>query len=163
MRFLKIELKKLSLCLKRLTQFLRKLTKKSLFSCSIQNNSLPLHRKPKVCGHIIKAFISACFGNLKSCKISFHPKQEGSKRPLGYDYPATERPCVDCSVWWHFIFGVGVRCLFLWMGLAGTSNWRISKGKVPRFFYIYTNGSFGANFPQKKCCYGKTSCPQRNM
>ena len=42
-----------------------------------------------------------------------YPKQEGSKRPLGYDYPAAERPCVDCSVWWHFIFGVGVACLFL--------------------------------------------------
>ena len=33
-------------------------------------------------------------------------------------------------------------------GLAGTSLQRISKSKVPRFFYIYTNGVFGANFPQ---------------
>ena len=52
--------------------------------------------------------------------------------------PPTEHPLLDCSVWWLFIFGVGVRCLFLWMGLAGTSNWRISKGKVPRFLYIFT-------------------------
>ena len=26
----------------------------------------------------------------------------------------------------------------------------MSKGKVPRFFYIYTNGAFGANFPTKR-------------
>ena len=52
---------------------------------------------------IIKAFISACFGVMKSCKISPYPKQEGSKRPLGYVYPATEHPLLDCSVWWHFI------------------------------------------------------------
>ena len=32
-------------------------------------------------------------------------------------------------------------------GLSGTSNQRISKGKVPRFFYNYTNGAFGANVP----------------
>ena len=31
---------------------------------------------------------------------------------------------------------------------AGTSIERISKGKVPRFLYIYTNGAFGANFPE---------------
>ena len=34
-------------------------------------------------------------------------------------------------------------------GLAGTSLQRISKGKVPRFLYIYTNGAFGADFPRK--------------
>ena len=45
-----------------------------------------------------------------------NPKQEGSKRPLGYVYPAAEHPRVDCSVWWHFIFGVGVTCLFLLVG-----------------------------------------------
>ena len=33
--------------------------------------------------------------------------------------------------------------------VSSTSNRRISKSKVPRFFYIYTNGAFGANFPQK--------------
>ena len=33
-------------------------------------------------------------------------------------------------------------------GLSGTSSQRISEGKVPRFLYIYTNGAFGANFPQ---------------
>ena len=51
--------------------------------------------------HIIKAFISACFGITKSGKFHNRPKQEGSKRPLGYVYPAAERPAVDCSVWWH--------------------------------------------------------------
>ena len=39
-------------------------------------------------------------------------------------------------------------CLSLLQGLAGTSDWRISKGKVPRFLYIYTNGALGANFPE---------------
>ena len=33
-------------------------------------------------------------------------------------------------------------------GHSGTSTKRISKGKVPRFLYIYTNGAFGADFPQ---------------
>ena len=33
------------------------------------------------------------------------------------DYPAAERPYVDCSVWWLFIFGVGVACLFLRKGI----------------------------------------------
>ena len=43
--FIKISFqKKLSPFLKQLTHFLQKLTKKSLFSCSIQNNSLPLQR-----------------------------------------------------------------------------------------------------------------------
>ena len=34
--------------------------------------------------------------------------------------------------------------------LSGTTGWRISEGKVPRFLYNYTNGAFGANFPQKE-------------
>ena len=61
--------------------------------------------------------------------------------------PPAERPLVDCSVWWRFIFGVGVACLFLLQGFSSTSNRRISKGKVPRFLHIYTNGAFGANVP----------------
>ena len=61
--------------------------------------------------------LSACFGITKSGKFHDRPKQEGSKRPLGYVYPAAERPSVDCSVWWHFIFGVGVACLFLRKGV----------------------------------------------
>ena len=31
--------------------------------------------------------------------------------------------------------------------LSGTTGWGISKGKVPRFLYIYTNGAFGADVP----------------
>ena len=48
-----------------------------------------------------------------------------------------------------FIFRRG-RSLLILVGkvLSGTSDKRMSKGKVPRFFYIYTNGAFGANFPQ---------------
>ena len=63
--------------------------------------------------------------------------------------PPAERPLVDCSVWWRFIFGVGVACLFLLQGFSSTSNRRISKGKVPRFF-ISINGWSGANFPRKQ-------------
>ena len=63
-----------------------------------------------------KAFISACFGITKSGKFHNRPKQDGSKRPLGYDYPAAEHPSgLLCLV--AFIFGVGVRCLFLRKGL----------------------------------------------
>ena len=43
---------------------------------------------PKFADILLKAFISACFRDSKSCKISSYLKQEGSKRPLGYDYPA---------------------------------------------------------------------------
>ena len=63
--------------------------------------------------------------------------------------PPAERPLVDCSVWWRFIFGVGVACLFLLQGFSSTSNRRISKGKVPRFF-ISINGWSGANYPRKQ-------------
>ena len=35
---------------------------------------------------------------------------------LGYVYPATERSIIGRSVWWHFIFGVGVNCLFSFSG-----------------------------------------------
>ena len=67
------------------------------FCCTFATQS-----EQSVCRHNKKAFISACFGFLKTGNFR-NPKQEGSKRPLGYDYPAAERPCVDCSVWWHFI------------------------------------------------------------
>ena len=52
-----------------------------------------------------------------------------------------------CLVAFHIRRG---RSLLILVGkvLSGTSDKRISKGKVPRFFYIYTNGAFGANFPQ---------------
>ncbi len=34
------------------------------------------------------------------------------------------------------------------LGFARTFVKRISKGKVPRFLYIYANGAFGADVPQ---------------
>ena len=68
-----------------------------------------------------------------------NPKQESDKCPL---------VCLIRCVHNDKHIGVGIRCLFLLQGLSGTSVLRISKGKVPRFFYIYTNGAFGANFPQ---------------
>ena len=43
----------------------------------------------------------------------------------------------DCSVWWLFIFGVGVISLFLLQGFSSTSNRRISYNKVPRLLFIY--------------------------
>jgi len=66
-----------------------------------------------VCRHIIKAFISACFGTLKPGK--FHPIRNKKAVNALWDMyiPPTEHPLLDCSVWWHFIFGVGVACLFL--------------------------------------------------
>ena len=47
---------------------------------------------------------------------------------------------------WHI--SVGIHCLFL---CVGSFRYLVIKNKqkeVPRFFYIYTNGAFGANFPQ---------------
>ena len=71
-----------------------------LFACEIQKNVVTLRSQSEqsVCRHRIKAFISACFRDSNSCKISSYLKQEGSKCPWGYDYPAAERPIVDCSV-----------------------------------------------------------------
>ena len=64
------------------------------FYCTFATQS-----EQSVCRHIIKAFISACFGVTKSGKFHNRPKQEGSKRPLGYDYPAAER------LLWTALFG----------------------------------------------------------
>ena len=68
---------------------------------------------PKFADILLKAFISACFRDSKSCKISSYLKQEGSKRPLGYDYPAHRASFIGLLCLVAFIFGVGVRCLFL--------------------------------------------------
>ena len=51
-----------------------------------------------------------------------------------------------CLVAFHIRRG---RCLLiLAKGYTRTSNQRISKSKVPRFFF-YTHGQSGANFPQQ--------------
>ena len=90
------------------------------YICKIQKIIVILHRKPKVCRHNLKAFtigphyfmqwgiLSACFGVSKSGKFQLNPRQESSKRPWDMYIPPAERPLVDDSVWWHFIFGVGV-------------------------------------------------------
>ena len=77
-------------------------SKKAIFICSIENNSLTLRRKQKF-ADILKAFISACFGISKSGKFHNRPKQEGSKRPLGYVYPARRASFVGllCLVAFH--------------------------------------------------------------
>ena len=103
----------------------KKIQENAIFLAHLQILLYLCNRKPKVCRHIKKRLLrgphnfkqwgvfSACFGNLKTG--NFHPIQ--SKKAVNarwdMDYPAAERPCVDCSVWWLFIFGVGVACLFL--------------------------------------------------
>ena len=67
---------------------------------------------------------------------------------MGYDYPAAEHP-----LWTALFGGISYSAWALLAysyrkGHSGTSTKRISKGKVPRFLYIYTNGAFGADFPQ---------------
>ena len=57
--------------------------------------------------------LSACFGDLKSGKFLPIQNKKAVNALMGYVYPARRASFVDCSVWWHFIFGVGVRCLFL--------------------------------------------------
>ena len=49
--------------------------------------------------------------------------------------PPAERPYVDCSVWWHFIFGVGVTCLFSFSWVYQNLCLENKQNKVPRFFY----------------------------
>ena len=53
-----------------------------------------------------------------------------------------------CLVAFHIRRG---RSLLILVGkvLSGTSDKRISKDKVPRFLYIYTNGAFGADVPKE--------------
>ena len=86
-------------------------------SCSIQNNSVPLQSQSRIdLADIIKKRLLALVLVSWNPENFTNPKQEGSKRPLGYVYPAAERPHVDCSVWWHFICGVGVACIFLLVG-----------------------------------------------
>ena len=84
---------------------------------------------------------------MKSCKISPYPKQEGSKRPWDMTIPPQSVP-----MWTALFGGISYSAWALLAysyrkGLAGTSLQRIGKGKVPRFLYI--NGLFGANSPQK--------------
>ena len=44
--------------------------------------------------------------------------------------------------------GVGIHCLFLCVGSFRNLESKNKQKEVPRFFYIYTNGAFGANIPQ---------------
>ena len=61
--------------------------------------------------------------------------------------PPQSIPCgLLCLVAFHIRRGRSL--LILAKGFTRTSIERISKGKVPRFFYICTNGAFGADFPQ---------------
>ena len=68
---------------------------------------------------------------------------------MGYVYPARRASFAGllCLVAFHIRRG---RCLLiLAKGFTRASIWRISKGKVPRFFF-YTHGQLGANYPQKQ-------------
>ena len=64
--------------------------------------------------------------------------------------PPAEHPLLDCSVWWHFIFGVGVRCLFLLQGLSGTSKRRISKKRFHAFCIFIPTGRLEPMSQEKK-------------
>ena len=55
---------------------------------------------------------------------------------LGYVYPATERSIIGRSVWWHFIFGVGVNCLFSFSGYTRASSKKISKDNGSTLFLL---------------------------
>ena len=46
--------------------------------------------------------------------------------------------------------GVGIHCLFLYVGSFRNLAKKNKQKEVPRFFYNYTDGAFGANFPQNK-------------
>ena len=45
--------------------------------------------------------------------------------------------------------GVGIHCLFLLVGSFRNLRLKNKQKEDPSFFYIYTNGAFGADFPQK--------------
>ena len=69
-------------------------------SCSIQNNSVPLQSQSRIdLADIIKKRLLALVLVSWNPENFTNPKQEGSKRPLGYVYPAAERPL------WIALFG----------------------------------------------------------
>ena len=68
-----------------------------------------------------------------------NPKQESGKCPL---------VCLIRCVHNDEHIGVGIHCLFLLVGSFRNLVIENRQKEVPRFFYIYTNGAFGANFPQ---------------
>ena len=88
-----------------------------IFIWSYQKNIVPLHREPtlgmfahqrrRVADIIKKAFISACFGIPKSCKISHAQSKVSNRRPL---------VCIYHVFYAQVHISVDVRCLFLCVG-----------------------------------------------
>ena len=67
---------------------------------------------------------------------------------MGYVYPA-RRASFGIALFGGISYSAWALCAYLsFSGFTRTSGKRIGKDKVPRFLYSYTNGAFGANFPQ---------------
>ena len=86
--------KKVSNHPKKVDFFLRKLTKKSQKSCSIKNNSLPLHREPaprvvwhhwrRVADILKRRLLALCSDVLKSRKFHAYTELSNDRCPTGY-------------------------------------------------------------------------------
>ena len=88
---------------------------------------------------IKKAFIDACFGNLKSGKFLQPKARWFSNCPVDM-YKST-------LIWRTMHIGVGVIVYSCWKGITRTSDLRISGDKVPRF--VYSHGSLRNPTPMK--------------
>ena len=82
-------------------------------ACAIEKIVVTLRGEtPKGFADIIKSVYWRLFWLPETWKLSIYPKQEGSKRPLGYDYPARRASFVGllCLVAFHIRRG---RCLHI--------------------------------------------------
>ena len=70
--------------------------------------------------------------------------------------PPTEHPHADCSVWWHFIFSVGVMCLFLLVGFCRSLE--LENKQQVRFhaFFLYKRVVWN-------CCPQKNKIMKKNI
>ena len=70
-----------------------------------------------------------------------HPEQESDKCPL---------VCIFRCASQRLAYRRGHSLFILVTGSCRNLNAENKQKEVPRFFYNYTNGAFGANFPQKQ-------------
>ena len=130
------------------TPYTRKIALKCDFSCTSANCIVPLHREPalgmsahqrrRVADIIKRRLLALVLEHWNPAKFR-NPKQESGKCPL---------VCLIRCVPQRGTYRRGHSLFILVTGSCRNLNAENKQKEVPRFFYIYTNGAFGANFPQ---------------
>ena len=105
-----------------------------------QTKSLQTYYKKRLLALVLVSW------NLVNFELS--PGQEGNKRPYGICI-SRRRASFGIALFGGISYSAWALCAYLsFSGFTRTSGKRISKDKVPRFLYIYTNGAFGADVPR---------------